>query len=82
MTRAHTTAKILAALAIVIVIVAIIVLTARAHSANTRRCHNMGGTVTVDHDTSRVYNRKTGKYETHIETEHECIVNGQEAFEW
>lgn len=52
------------------------------HGRQTQRCHNLGGTVVTDHDTKRVYDKKTGKWKNKTETEHECIVDGQEVFEW
>lgn len=53
-----------------------------AHRSNTRACHAQHGTVVVDHDTKRVYDKKTGKWKTKTDTEHECIVNGREVNEW
>lgn len=72
----------LAAVGLIALIVLVCALAAWNRNANTRRCHNQGGTVVTDHDTDRRYNKRTGKWETHHSTEHECVVNGVEVFEW
>lgn len=81
-TRAANPIVWLAALGIIGLAVFVIALTAWFHNANTRNCHNQGGTVVVDHDTERHYNKRTARWETRTDTEHECIINGREVNEW
>ena len=70
---------------IVLAVIAVVLLClgfAWLHNQQVRRCHNLGGQVVTDHDTTRVYDTKTGKWKTRTDTEHECIVGGREVFEW
>lgn len=66
----------LAVLATIAVIVLVFALVAWAHDANERRCRDMGGTVVSELET------KTKNGKTTTTREYECIVNGEERFEW